>query len=199
MTFRLELSGSAATHTQKIKSWTCYSPLANPYALPGVTSTSQRNSIPALTKCHVRLKEKKPPDRVSTSRPYPFYPVTLGDCLRKMRLDLGLVRFDIAEQLDVTADSIRNWENNWNGPSLAVTPKIIDFVGYCPYDSTLPLSTRVALWRTYNKIAQKTIAKLANLDPGTLSRIERGKLRSKKKEKSYVSQVKCAIQTLLAS
>ena len=40
-------------------------------------------------------------------------PITLGDHLRRRRIELGLYQKDVAAMLDVTASTIWNWEHGW--------------------------------------------------------------------------------------
>lgn len=60
--------------------------------------------------------------------------MTLGGHLRKKRLDLGLRQKKVAERLGVDKDSVYNWETNRYSPSLRVVPRIIQFLGYLPYE-----------------------------------------------------------------
>jgi len=42
---------------------------------------------------------------------YPTNPVTIGDHIRKRRMDLGLLQREVAEIIGVTESSIWNWEH----------------------------------------------------------------------------------------
>ena len=77
--------------------------------------------------CNIVLKGIKP-----ERRPYPKELKTYGDHLRKKRLDLNLSQPNDAKIINVTTDSITNWELNRNTPSLKLIPKIISFLGYTP-------------------------------------------------------------------
>jgi transcriptional regulator with XRE-family HTH domain len=134
-----------------------------------------RTGIPALLKCHYQVCAQIPPKRVYSPRPYPYFPLTIGDYLLKRRLDSGLLRKDVAKILNSNITSIQNWENNWRKPDLKSLPKIIKFISFCPYDATWNISKKVIIWRTYNGLSQKQMAQLANVDPTTLSRLEQGK------------------------
>lgn len=149
--------------------------------------------IPALTKCHILLQAVKPPNRIETVRRYPFFPNTIGDYLRKKRLDLGLLQKDVADRLNTSTECLRNWENNMFEPDIRSFPNVIDFIGYCPYDLALAASDKMIIWRSYNGLTQKEMAKLARIDPGTLSRIEKGKMESTK-AKLYMARVKTLIR-----
>lgn len=66
----------------------------------------------------------------------PAYPTklnTLGDHLRKVRLDRGLSQPDVAKILKVTTDSIIGWELNRNHPTSKFAKAVINFLGYFPF------------------------------------------------------------------
>ncbi|MDP9097482.1 MAG: helix-turn-helix domain-containing protein, partial [Verrucomicrobiota bacterium] len=63
----------------------------------------QRIPEVALLFCRVRLNGKKPKDQA-----YPREIKTLGDAVRKMRLDLGLRQKDVAKLLGCDKTSILN-------------------------------------------------------------------------------------------
>ena len=80
--------------------------------------------------CHIQLTGRKPLP--------PFYPkelITLGDHLRKRRLDLGLLQKDVANKIGVNKATITNWELNHTFPEIRYIPAIIEFLGYWPYDT----------------------------------------------------------------
>jgi DNA-binding XRE family transcriptional regulator len=58
-------------------------------------------------------------------------PVTLGDQLRRRRLELGLHQKDVAKIIGVTTSSIWNWEHGLE-PDLRYQPQIITFLGVNP-------------------------------------------------------------------
>jgi len=77
----------------------------------------------ALPFCHVSLKAPKP-----LPEAYPKAPTTLGDHLRKKRLDMGLLQREVAVLLGVHASTINNWENNLRDPSSRRKDKIVRFL-----------------------------------------------------------------------
>ena len=81
----------------------------------------------ALPFCHVRLKTPKP-----LPAAYPSELKTLGDHLRKHRLNLGLYQKDVARILAVNTATIYNWENNYSQPAIKSIPRIIKFLGCDP-------------------------------------------------------------------
>src|ERR1700674_1396185 len=93
-------------------------------------------------------------------KPYPKHLKTLGDHLRKRRLDLGLLQKDVAEQLGVDAASIGNWETNETQPMVHCLPEIIAFLGHNPLPEAHDLigklkRLRGTLGLTQEKVAQK--------------------------------------------
>jgi transcriptional regulator with XRE-family HTH domain len=95
--------------------------------------------------------------------------ITLGDYLRKKRLDLGLRQKDLAEILNSTNDAINYWENNLKKPSIRFLPKIVQFIGYCPYQPSLSIAQKLIIWRAFNGISQHRMAELIGVDPCTLA------------------------------
>ena len=77
----------------------------------------------ALPFCQITLQAQKPP-----SPAYPKELKTLGDHLRKRRLDLKLLQKEVAQKLGVNQDTICNWENNRTSPTLRFIPKIVEFL-----------------------------------------------------------------------
>ncbi|HKZ19445.1 MAG TPA: helix-turn-helix transcriptional regulator [Acidimicrobiia bacterium] len=63
---------------------------------------------------------------------YPRELLTLGDRLRKRRLDLGLLQKDVAQQLGVSKDTVRNWEANRTQPGRLFLLRIAEFLGNLP-------------------------------------------------------------------
>jgi len=113
---------------------------------------------------------------------YPRELNTLGDHLRKRRLDLGLLQRHVAEKLGANKQTICNWENNQTSPQLRFLPRIIQFIGYVPHD-TRPrtLGKQIVHHRHILGLSQKQLARRLGVDPSTLSRWERNEGRPSKK------------------
>jgi len=106
---------------------------------------------------------------------YPRSLRTLGDHLLKKRLDLDLIQKVVATQLGVDPATVRYWEQNRTQPAIRFIPKILDFLGYHPL---LPRSEsighQIRHYRNLHGISQEHLARRLGIDPGTLSRFERG-------------------------
>lgn len=62
------------------------------------------------------------------SRAYPKEVKTIGDQIRKARLDRELLQKDVAQLIGVTEDCIMNWEKNRNKPQKKYYPKLSSFL-----------------------------------------------------------------------
>ena len=81
----------------------------------------------APLRCYFHLRGRKaPPDG------YPQKLETLGDHLRKRRLDLALLQRQVAAELGVHEASIYNWERNRKSLQLRFVARITEFLGYVP-------------------------------------------------------------------
>ena len=125
-------------------------------------------TIVSLPICNIVLKAIKP-----DGKPYPKELKTYGGHLRKKRLDLNLSQPQVAKIVNVTTDSITNWELNRNEPNLEQIPKIISFLEYTPPINENPIKK----YRIGRGLSQKEMAEILKIDPTTLSRIERGSER----------------------
>jgi transcriptional regulator with XRE-family HTH domain len=137
------------------------------------------NIIPALPFCSVKLTAKKP-----INSAYPKTLTTLGDHIRKRRLDLGLLQKEVALTLGVTESAITNWELNRVTPYFTYLPRIIVFLGYTPppYDKVPDnVIERIKLYRQIHGLSQEKFAKLIGVDETTVAKWERGKHQPSKK------------------
>jgi len=121
----------------------------------------------ALPFCHFTLTAQKP------TKPLPILN-TLGDHIKRRRLELGLLQREVAERLRVKSDTVLNWEHSRTRPTLRYLPKVIAFLGYNPCQSSpTTLGEKVLQYRKSCGMSQKELARQIGLDPTTLSRIER--------------------------
>ncbi len=120
--------------------------------------------------CFSRLETVR---TISAKKPrsgaYPKKLVTIGDHLRKWRLDLELLQKNVAVAIGVDTDTITNWEKSRTKPPLRFIPKIIDFIGYWPP----AFEQGIRQYRYLRGISQKELARGIGVDPTPLSRMER--------------------------
>jgi DNA-binding transcriptional regulator YiaG len=68
------------------------------------------------------------------SRDYPANPKTLGEHIRKRRIDLHMSMTQLANALElgVSKAAIEKWENNQNCPTKENRRRIVEFLGFDP-------------------------------------------------------------------
>jgi transcriptional regulator with XRE-family HTH domain len=146
--------------------------------------------IPALPFCHARLQGSRP-----LSHAYPQALVTIGDHIRKRRLDLKLRQRDVADRLGTNPGTITNWELGHTEPEIRFLPDIIRFLGYAPITEPTTIADQIRLARQLRGLSQQKMAKILGLDPGTVARYERGIRRPRGK---YLHRVEDLLGQLLA-
>ncbi|MBI4485001.1 MAG: helix-turn-helix transcriptional regulator [Acidobacteria bacterium] len=118
--------------------------------------------------CHVHLRGQTPPP--------PGYPTelrTLGDHLRRRRLDLGLLQREVAEQIGVDITTITNCELGHTTPALCWLPQVIRLLGYDPQPEAESIGHALKRYRRELGMSQKNLAARINVDPSTLAKWER--------------------------
>ncbi|MCB0619746.1 MAG: helix-turn-helix transcriptional regulator, partial [Saprospiraceae bacterium] len=134
----------------------------------------------AWISCHLQMKTPKP-----LSLLYPDTLTTLGDHIRKVRLDRNLSQAETASLIGVTTDTVTNWELGRNQPYVAQMPAIYAFLGYIPDKVENPsLGEQLRHWRYRKGLQQKQVAKFIGIDAQTMKRVEEeGKYFAKTREK----------------
>lgn len=83
--------------------------------------------IPALPFSKMTLTTNKPLKYKQIENP-----ATLGERLRNERIRISMYQKDLAELMNVTEDTITNWELNKNIPSKRHMAKVFKFLSYIP-------------------------------------------------------------------
>ena len=113
---------------------------------------------------------------------YPKTLTTIGDHLRKARLDKGLSQPKVAEIIGVLTDTITTWELNQHAPGINHMKAVINFIGYNPYwkdDGTLREKFKAK--RYAEGLTFKKAAKIVGCDKHTLQLFE-GNMRKTSEE-----------------
>jgi len=120
-----------------------------------------------LPFCSIQLTAQKP------VKPSPILN-TIGDHIKRRRLELNLLQRDVAKVLGVDASTITNWEIDKTQPQLRFMPKVIEFLGYKPETSApTTLGEKIKEYRRVHGLSQKRLAQFLQIDPGMLARWER--------------------------
>ena|GEM_PF-1087513 len=104
----------------------------------------------------------------------PTEPKTVGDHIRRRRLQLHLLQRDVAGRIGVDKTSVFNWEANTVTPEIRYMPAIIQFLGYIPLPQGKGWAGLLLRHRTTLGLSQKEAARKLGVDAGTLARWERG-------------------------
>ncbi|MBT1074883.1 helix-turn-helix domain-containing protein [Geobacter grbiciae] len=99
---------------------------------------------------------------------YPEFPITVGEHIRKKRMDLGLLQREVAKIIGVTESSIWNWEHGTE-PKLQYNPSIIKFLGYIPFDCPDDTVGRLAWYKRARGMNQKCLGEAIGRDTEQLS------------------------------
>lgn len=158
-------------------------------------SKKYRIFIPALPFCNVALRAKKP-----LSASYPKELKTLGDHLKKRRFDLKMLQKEVAEKLNTTVCTYRNWERDLRNPSYRYIPRIIKFLGYVPFD--IPhenLGQKIRTYRQLLGLSQRDLARQIGVDPCTIASWERSEHKPEKRLKRVLDVFLSSVTKTLLS
>lgn len=101
---------------------------------------------------------------------------TLGQQIRYVRKQRGLLQSDVAKFLQVHIDCLTNWENNKLQPSIKLYPRILAFLGYYPFKEDGLPSTVVRKFRYLSGLGKKNLADYLKVNPRTIDNWENGKI-----------------------
>ena len=124
-----------------------------------------------MPSCHLTLRGQKP-----APEGYPTAPTTLGDHLKRRRLDLGLEQAQVAEILGVHLNTVQTWERNHKAPYARHVPRIHSFLGYCPVDHE-PFPARLRCVREALGLGQRELARRLGTSQQVLKDWEHGRYR----------------------
>lgn len=144
-----------------------------------------RTNRVALRFYHVTLSANKPP-----SEAYPKSLQTIGEHLRKRRLDLKLFQKEVGKLMGVDTLTVSNWENNLTSPRLYLLPKVYHVLRYNPLQSNATtLGEKIEQYRIQKGLSLSKLAKELGIDPGTLARCERGESEPRGKLKKRINSI----------
>ena len=102
-----------------------------------------------------------------------FEPTTLGEHLRKRRLELVLTQKEAARTLGCSWRTVFNWGNGKTKPAVDSIPAIIEFLSYDPFGKAVSLLDQPAAARRTRGWTIKRAAKELGVDEGTWARWEK--------------------------
>ena len=129
-----------------------------------------RASTLALPICHLTLKSQR-----ALPKGYPRDLNTLGDHIRKKRLDLGLTQKDAAREIGVDDVTLRHWENHQTSPQTYLIPRIVSFLSYLPYVPPESFAEWLKTCRMALGLSRRRLAEALGVDTSTVSGWETGR------------------------
>ena len=102
-------------------------------------------------------------------------PTTLGEHLKKRRMELGLFQRDLKIRFGLEKETYITWEKDRCYPSMKHWPGIIGFLGYDPGPEPKTIGERVLAYRRQYGLSRKLLARQLGADEATLWRWETGR------------------------
>ena len=103
---------------------------------------------------------------------------------------MKLTKRQLSLRFNVDDVTIYLWEHNQVQPSLAQIPKILEFLGYNPFESKVEhLAEKIKAYRRVHGLSQKKLAQQLGIDQSTLAGWERGEHQPTKKLFSKLASV----------
>lgn len=110
---------------------------------------------------------------------YPANPKTIGEAIRKRRLDLELRQIDVAKIIGCNELTVVNWERGHRTPRIEHMANIVQFLGHNPLPGGGTIAEKILAHRKSNGLTQEEFARQVGVDPSTLARWERGEREPK--------------------
>jgi len=103
---------------------------------------------------------------------------------------MSLFQKNVAYQIGVTEEAVYNWENNRCNPKIYLLPKIIEFLGYVPFESPKEtIGDKIKAYRKEHGLSQRKLAKLLSVDQTTIRDWESDKHQPSKKLLKRLSKI----------
>jgi transcriptional regulator with XRE-family HTH domain len=139
---------------------------------PTMTSTSgPRRFTVAYPFTNVCLRGRNP-----EPEGYPRELKTVGDHIRKRRMDLELLQREVAAEIGVHVKTLSLWELRGTTPTIRQWPGIILFLGYDPEGEPETLADLLQTARRRLGYSHRRLGEALGVDPSTIYKWERGEI-----------------------
>lgn len=116
---------------------------------------------------------------------YPVHVKTIGEHIRKRRLDLGLLQIEVAKMIGVTESTVWNWEHGTE-PELRYMPRIIEFLGYVPFECPDDPIEKLRYFKKVKGMTYERLGELMGRDPEQITDWISGRVRPCKKNLNFI-------------
>lgn len=120
-----------------------------------------------------------------------------GDHVRAVRLERGLLQREAAEIIGIAKTNLVAWEKHEKEPRPSSLPGVISFLGYCPMAYPENEGQKIRLWRRLLGYGHRDFAKLVNLHPATVRRIELGRFKDAERYSQNISIIQETLRSLM--
>ena len=129
--------------------------------------------------CHLQIKVLRSPypDKWKCTQKAAIEPKTIGEHLKRRRLELHLLQTEVGRRLGVHKGSIQTWERGIGLPGIRQLPAVIEFIGCDPEPEPEDLPRRIAYARRRLGFTQENLAKVLKVNPVTVWSWESGRTR----------------------
>jgi transcriptional regulator with XRE-family HTH domain len=86
----------------------------------------------SICPLHISRPYRQLPRHWKSNQKAPAQPKTLGEQIKKHRLELSWLQRDVAAKIGISSTSVSNWERGVTSPSRRMTKKIQEFLDYTP-------------------------------------------------------------------
>ncbi len=125
---------------------------------------------------------------------YPDNPQTVGEHIRKKRIDSNQTQLEVATIIGVDEDTITGWELGRYVPQVHFYPAIIKYLRYYPFDhETETIAGKLLKVRYCNGWSCKEYAKVLGVDTATVRRWELYKSDVNKRVHSKIMELWSAV------
>ncbi len=127
---------------------------------------------------------------VKTRKPSacPEHPATLGQHLKRRRIQLGLHQKQVAERLGLDECTIANWEKDRTCPAVRYLPRLIGYLEYNPLPKPQTIGEQLRAKRQALGLSCKRLARMIGVDGGMLQQYEHGNRKVSPRHRRIVEQ-----------
>ncbi len=118
-----------------------------------------------------------------------FEPETLGEHLKRSRLQRKLAQIAAARALEVNQSTILNWEKGHTEPPVEAMPALLQFLGYNPLPEPKTLPERLLAKRRAMGWSIRAAARKLGVDPGAWRDWELGRVILYRSHRNLIAQL----------
>ena len=109
---------------------------------------------------------------------------TLGDHMRAVRLERGLLQREVAELIGVRRGTINKWECNRGEPPAVNVPRILEFLSYDPFPEPQTIEDGMSVCRRRKGLSARAAARQIGVGEATWAAWERRALSPRRATRS---------------